>query len=262
VRAALRVSSFSSAKDAVTNFRKTLNGKRYRNEEAERYGYALALTANKQYGKAKEQLDILQRNRPEQLAYMIAEAKVLNESGQPDKGLQVLRDGLDLYPGNYALTIHYANALLDQGKAAEALKELKEKHGPYEYVYKEYNGIGHGYPPGGFGPIIDWMISHKRKPYPDYIVWEPSRPYKKLFWWIKVRSGGGQIVAKYNKSKNLIEIDVLPFNLIDFVDLEQRAFLRLELLPLYLYKCVHHLPRVELSVKRMRKYTKIGFLVK
>lgn len=92
-------------------------------------------------------------------------------------------------------------------KAAEALKELKEKHGPYEYVYKEYNGIGHGYPPGGFGPIIDWMISHKRKPYPDYIVWEPSRPYKKLFWWIKVKSGGGQIVAKYNKSKNLIEID-------------------------------------------------------
>jgi predicted esterase len=92
-------------------------------------------------------------------------------------------------------------------KAAEVLKELKEKHGPYEYVYKEYNGIGHGYPPGGFGPIIDWMIRHKRKPYPDYIVWEPSRPYKKLFWWIKVRSAGGQIIAKYKKSKNLIEIE-------------------------------------------------------
>ena len=127
VRAALRVSSFSSAKDAVTNFRKTLNGKRYRNEEAERYGYALALTANKQYGKAKKQLDILQRNRPEQLAYMIAQAKVLKESGQPDKGLQVLRDGLDLYPGNYALTLHYANALLDQGKAAKALKLLEDQ---------------------------------------------------------------------------------------------------------------------------------------
>jgi predicted esterase len=92
-------------------------------------------------------------------------------------------------------------------RAAEVLKELKEKHGPYEYVYKEYNGIGHGYPPGGFSPIIKWMVSHKRKPYPDYIVWEPSRPYKKLFWWIKVRSAGGQIIAKYKKSKNLIEIE-------------------------------------------------------
>jgi predicted esterase len=92
-------------------------------------------------------------------------------------------------------------------RAAEVLKELKEKHGPYEYVYKEYNGIGHGYPPGGFSPIIKWMVSHKRNPYPDYIVWEPSRPYKKLFWWIKVRSAGGQIIAKYKKSKNLIEIE-------------------------------------------------------
>lgn len=91
--------------------------------------------------------------------------------------------------------------------AAEALKELKAKHGPYEYVFKLYDGIGHGYPKGGFGPIIDWMVSHKRDPYPDYIVWEPSRPYKKLFWWIKIRSGGGQIIAKYKKSKNLIEIE-------------------------------------------------------
>jgi len=125
VRAALRVWSFPSTKDAVTNFRKTLNGKRYRNEQAERYGYTLALIANKQYAKAKEQLNILQRNHPEQLAYMIAQADVLGKPGQPDKGLQVLRDGLDLYPGNYALTLHYANTLLDQGKAGEALKLLE-----------------------------------------------------------------------------------------------------------------------------------------
>jgi predicted esterase len=92
-------------------------------------------------------------------------------------------------------------------KAAEWLGKLKEKHGPYEFVYKEYNGIGHGHPKGGFGQIKRWMTSHKRNPYPDYIVWEPTRSYKKLFWWVKVRSRGGQLVAKYKKSKNLIEIE-------------------------------------------------------
>ena len=92
-------------------------------------------------------------------------------------------------------------------KAAEVLKELKAKYGPYEYVYKEYNGIGHGLPPGGMGPIIKWLFKHKRDPYPKMIVWEPSRDYKSLFWWIKNRGGISQIVAKYDKSKNEITID-------------------------------------------------------
>lgn len=92
-------------------------------------------------------------------------------------------------------------------KAAEVLKELKEKYGPYDYVYKEYNGIGHGLPPGGLGPIIKWLFQKKRNPYPKMVIWEPSRAYKSLFWWIKNRGGVSQIVAEYNKSKNEITIE-------------------------------------------------------
>ena len=92
-------------------------------------------------------------------------------------------------------------------KAAEVLKELKEKYGPYDYVYKEYNGIGHGLPPGGMGPIIKWLFQKTRNPYPKMVIWEPSREYKSLFWWIKNRGGISQIVAEYNKSKNEITIE-------------------------------------------------------
>jgi hypothetical protein len=92
-------------------------------------------------------------------------------------------------------------------KAAEALEELKKKYGPYEYIYKEYDGIGHGLPPDGLSPIIEWLFSHKRNPYPEMVIWEPSRPYKTLFWWIKNRGGISQIVAKIEKSKNEITIE-------------------------------------------------------
>lgn len=92
-------------------------------------------------------------------------------------------------------------------KAAELLAKLKEKYGPYEYVYKEYNGIGHGLPPGGLSPIIEWLFKHKRNPYPKMVIWEPSRPYKTLFWWVKNRGGISQIVAKIDRSKNEIIID-------------------------------------------------------
>ncbi len=92
-------------------------------------------------------------------------------------------------------------------KAAEVLAELKKKYGPYEYVYKEYNGIGHGLPPSGLGPIIEWLFKHKRNPYPKMVIWEPSRPYKTLFWWVKNRGGISQIVAKIDRAKNEITID-------------------------------------------------------
>ena len=92
-------------------------------------------------------------------------------------------------------------------KAAEVLAELKKKYGPYEFVYKEYNGIGHGFPPTGLRPIIEWLFKHKRNPYPKMVIWEPSRSYKTLFWWVKNRGGIFQIVAKIDRAKNEITIN-------------------------------------------------------
>ena len=51
----------------------------------------------------------------------------------------------------------------------------------YEWVYSECDDIGHGLPPEGLEPIVDWMLARKRDPYPKHVVCEPSRPHKRRF---------------------------------------------------------------------------------
>ena len=127
LRARLRSGEFDDARDAVTFFRENLAARRYRNEEAERYGYVLALTSARQYRKAGTELGKLLRKRPAEIAYLVAQAELLQRQGRPGDGIAVLRDALDLYPGNYPLTIYYSRLLLDQGEAAKALRLLQEQ---------------------------------------------------------------------------------------------------------------------------------------
>lgn len=127
LRATLQVLAFETSKEAVRHFRDTLKDRRFRNEEGQRYGYVLALIADKQYDAASKQLVLLARKRPEEIAYIATEGLLLRKSGQPDKGLQALRNGLDLYPGNYALSVYYAQALIEEGKAADALRLAEDQ---------------------------------------------------------------------------------------------------------------------------------------
>lgn len=127
LRARLRSLEFPSAKAAVTFFRGTLAAHRYRNEEAERYGYVLALTANREYGEARKQLHELLQQRPVEIAYLVAQADLLKQTGDSAAGAAVLKDALELYPDNYPLTIYYARLLLDQGAAGQALRLLQRQ---------------------------------------------------------------------------------------------------------------------------------------
>jgi predicted esterase len=90
---------------------------------------------------------------------------------------------------------------------ARLLKELKDKYGPYDYVYKEYNDIGHGYPREGVGPIFQFLAGKVRNPYPRHVIWSPHRSYKKIFYWLKASGGGrgGRVEARIDKGKVLIE---------------------------------------------------------
>jgi pimeloyl-ACP methyl ester carboxylesterase len=88
--------------------------------------------------------------------------------------------------------------------SAKKLKALAEEHGGYEYVYKEYNGIGHGLPTDGLAPIVDWLFTHTRDPYPKKIVFEP-RGTKRTLYWLKSAEVGGRIVAEWKG--NTVEIE-------------------------------------------------------
>lgn len=95
-------------------------------------------------------------------------------------------------------------------RAAKILEELKKKFGPYDFVYKEYNNIGHGYPTEGTGPIFQFLAKHTRNPYPKMVIFNPFRPYNRLLHWIKVPNldknswyRTGRIVAKVEKDNRI-----------------------------------------------------------
>ncbi len=89
-------------------------------------------------------------------------------------------------------------------QAAKTLAALQEEHGGYEHVYQELTGIGHGLPKDGLKPIVDWLFTHTRDPFPSKVVFEPSRSYKRTMYWLKSETARGRIVAEW--TDNVCEI--------------------------------------------------------
>ncbi len=70
-------------------------------------------------------------------------------------------------------------------KAAEELEGLKKTYGAFDFVFKKYTDIGHGTPKEGLAPIWKWMATKKRDPLPKRVLWEPSRAWKRTFYWVQ-----------------------------------------------------------------------------
>jgi len=127
VRAQVRLASFKQTSDAETYFRQTLEEGRYRNEDAQRYGYALALAANRKYAAARSEIDKLLRKEPLSPAYLIASARIANAAGHTAAAVQELDAASRLLPGNYPVAMEYAELLLEMGKAKKAKSVLLEQ---------------------------------------------------------------------------------------------------------------------------------------
>jgi len=125
VRSALKSAQFDSSKDGVTFFRESLSSHRYRNQEGQLYGYVLALIRDRQFKQAQEQLDTLLRKRPEQIAYIDAQALLLEKKGRLKQAQETIQDGLELYPGNYMLSLRNTALLLEMGSPLKALTLLE-----------------------------------------------------------------------------------------------------------------------------------------
>ncbi|MES9958159.1 MAG: M48 family metalloprotease [Sedimenticola sp.] len=127
LRARLKSSQFSKPVEAVKYFRSSLQEKRYRNREAQRYGYLLSLITTRDFKTAREQLDLLLQKRPQQIDYIVADALLLKKSGQSAQSVETLKNGLTLYPGNYPLSIYLAQTLVDEGAPREAIPILEDQ---------------------------------------------------------------------------------------------------------------------------------------
>ena len=125
-RVTIREQQFKNPNEAVRHFESTLKEGRFQNEEAQRYGLVRALIRTHDYARAKQELAILQRKAPARTHYLVLEAEILSKSGHQREGLEILRDGLTLYPNNYPLSIYYSQALLDAGQPEKAQQLLED----------------------------------------------------------------------------------------------------------------------------------------
>ncbi len=130
MRARMQVHHARTPQVAAARFRNSLAGEP-RSHEADRYGLVLALSNSGQSGAAIAELDGLQREHPEQLEYIVARAEVDMSIGEAQSAIRSLQRELQLYPGNHALTMTYARAMIrnDEAHIAEQvlLAQSREK---------------------------------------------------------------------------------------------------------------------------------------
>ena len=126
MRARLRVLTSADPAAAESEFEQNLARDSFRDEVAERYGYALALLANGKPGAALEQIEPLRKADPDSLPLAIAEGRIAVAAGQTERGLETFRQALLNYPNNDPLVYFYGEALLSAGQPARAREVLSE----------------------------------------------------------------------------------------------------------------------------------------
>lgn len=126
MRARVQVHHAASPQLAAARYRDSLEGEP-RSREGDRYGLVLALTESGQAEAATAELDGLQRERPEQLEYIVAQADLDMSINEAQSAIRSLNRELQLYPENHALTMTYARALVLNDEAHIAEQVLVEQ---------------------------------------------------------------------------------------------------------------------------------------
>ena len=128
MRARMQVHHADTPQRAAASFRDSLDGS-VKSQDAARYGLVLALIDAGQPKEAQKELDKLIANDPTRIEYVIAQANLDMSINEAQSAVRILQRELRLYPGNHALTMAYARALLmnDQAHIAEEVL-LEQSH--------------------------------------------------------------------------------------------------------------------------------------
>lgn len=124
-RARLRALGYSRGEQAVDHFSNTLAKGRFRDETAERYGYAVALARAGRVEAAAKQLEPLLDKHPSQVELVVLKAELDRRGGDAAAAVRDLKSAVGLYPGSWPLQQAYAEALLAAGKPEQALVTLE-----------------------------------------------------------------------------------------------------------------------------------------
>ncbi len=131
---------------AIARFRTDLEGSP-RSPEASRYGLVVALTNAGRTDEAALMLDPLWSRDRDRLEYIIADSEIDIARNAPEQAAQKLKRHLLNSPGNHALVMTYARALMSAGEphVAEAVLVEQSKRRPNDphlwYLLAEVQGL-------------------------------------------------------------------------------------------------------------------------
>ena len=125
LRARLKVLASDDKQKLLKYFSSKLKQGNYNNEDATRYGYALALHANKKYKEALQQTHLLLKKTSEQITYNLLKAQIETDAHKYSAAIKTFKKLLQSYPGNNTINICYAEALLKANKINLAYEILQ-----------------------------------------------------------------------------------------------------------------------------------------
>lgn len=132
--------------ESIELFTKELSGNP-KSSTASRYGLVLAMTDAGRTDEAALELDSLWAKQPDRLEYIIADAKIKMARGDAEKAALAIEAALELRPKNHALTVTYAEALM-QSQQSHIAEEVLLAHSrerpndPYVwYLLAETQGL-------------------------------------------------------------------------------------------------------------------------
>ena len=123
VRAKIRALAPGNPDEITRGFRENLAQGKYRNADAEHYGYAVALLRARQLADARVQAKKLTVRQPNKLTYRILRAEIEMAAQNYQQALALYADATAKYPMNATLMRYHAGALLKTERYAQA-KEL------------------------------------------------------------------------------------------------------------------------------------------
>lgn len=92
---------------------------------ASRYGYVLALTANRKFDLARQRAAALLHDYPGRPAYLVAQAKVESGAGNVAGALALLEAARRTHPNSFPVAFYYADALLKADRAGAAYDVMR-----------------------------------------------------------------------------------------------------------------------------------------
>lgn len=124
IQARIRARFIADQREAVRYFEAQYLGGDSLHQQAAGYGLALALIRTENYQRATVVLQELREAAPNQLWFHMAEAELAAARQHYGEAVALLRDVLELMPGNYTATVMLAQNLLGDGQPEAAQQQL------------------------------------------------------------------------------------------------------------------------------------------